>query len=163
MPEPKVPVPFEPWTDEAGRPGFLHGTRAVLRPGELLVPGRASNFGRPEAAFVWFTATLDAATWGAELARGEGPGRIYVVEPTGPYEDDPELTDRRFPGNPTRSFRSRAPLRVVHELPAWIGHPPEQLAAMRAHIEALAGAGEGAAPEEGAVGEPGGPGEAPPR
>ena len=80
---------------------------------------------------VYFTGTLDAATWGAELAVGEGRGRIYVVEPTGEFEDDPNVTDKRFPGNPTLSYRSREPLRVVGEVVDWVGHPPEVLAAMR--------------------------------
>jgi len=80
---------------------------------------------------VYLTATLDAATWGAELAAGDGRGRIYIVEPTGPIEDDPNLTDKKFPGNPTRSFRTREPLRVVGEITAWLGHAPEQLRAMK--------------------------------
>jgi rifampin ADP-ribosylating transferase len=90
---------------------------------------------------VYLTATLDAATWGAELADGEGRGRIYVVEPTGPIEDDPNLTDQKFPGNPTRSYRSRDPLRVTGEVTAWRGHPPEQLRAMREGVERLRQAG----------------------
>ena len=73
------------------------------------------------------TATLDAATWGAELALGEAPGRIYIVEPTGPIEDEPNLTDKKFTGNPTKSYRSRDPLRVSGELTDWQGHSPEQL------------------------------------
>lgn len=122
---------------------FLHGTRVQRAPGELIEPGHAANFGEgPRTAnHVYFTGTLDAATWGAELARGEGRGRIYVVEPTGPFEDDPNLTDKKFPGNPTRSFRSRAPLRVVGELEAWQGHAPEQVQAMRDGLAALERAG----------------------
>ena len=117
---------------------YYHGTRADLRPGDLIGPGYQSNFGnRKAAAFVYLTATLDAATWGAELARGGGAGRIYVVEPTGPIEDDPNLTDQRFPGNPTRSYRSRDPLRVVGEVTDWVGHSPEQLQAMRDHLDRL--------------------------
>jgi len=87
--------------------------------------------------YVYFSATLDAAVWGAELASGEGRGRIYIVEPTGEFEDDPNLTDKKFPGNPTRSFRSREPLRVVGELVDWVGHSPEKLEAMRAALDAL--------------------------
>lgn len=90
---------------------------------------------------MYLTATLDAATWGAELAVGDGPGRIYVVEPTGPMEDDPNLTDKKFPGNPTRSYRSRAPLRVTGELTGWTGHSPEQLQAMREGLARLAAQG----------------------
>ena len=96
---------------------FYHGTKADLKPGDLIEPGYSSNFGkRKQASYVYLTGTLDAATWGAELALGEGPGRIYAVEPTGPIEDDPNLTDKKFPGNPTRSYRSREPLRVTGEL-----------------------------------------------
>ena len=87
--------------------------------------------------YVYFSATLDAAVWGAELASGEGRGRIYMVEPIGAFEDDPNLTDKKFPGNPTQSFRSREPLRVVGELVDWVGHPAEKLDAMRASLDAL--------------------------
>jgi len=111
---------------------FLHGTKANLAVGELLHSGRNSNFEPGRVMnFVYFTATLDAATWGAELAAGTGRGRIYLVEPIGEFEDDPNLTDKKFPGNPTRSFRSREPLRVVGEIVDWVGHPPEKLEAMR--------------------------------
>jgi hypothetical protein len=117
---------------------FFHGTKADLRPGDLLQPGHRSNFGAGHAAnFVYLTATLDAATWGAELATGDGPGRIYRVEPTGPIEDDPNLTDQRFPGNPTRSYRTRDPLRVVEEVVGWEPHPPEVLQQMRDHLASL--------------------------
>jgi rifampin ADP-ribosylating transferase len=96
---------------------FFHGAKAVLGPGDLIGPGYASNYGRREpAAWVYLTATLDAAIWGAEHAVGDRAGRIYVVEPTGPIEDDPNLTDRKFPGNPTLSYRSRYPLRIVGEV-----------------------------------------------
>jgi len=127
-------VPFEVY--EAGT--YLHGTKADLAVGETLVPGRESNFeaGR-RMNYVYFTATLDAATWGAELAAGEGRGRIYLVEPTGELEDDPNVTDKRFPGNPTRSFRTREPLRIVGELVDWVGHSPERLQAMRDGLDAL--------------------------
>jgi len=130
----REPVPFEVY--EAGV--YLHGTKADLAVGELLVPGRESNFeaGR-EMNHVYFSATLDAAVWGAELAGGEGRGRLYIVEPTGEFEDDPNVTEKRFPGNPTRSFRSREPLRVVGELVDWVGHSPEKLEAMRAALEDL--------------------------
>ena len=117
-------------------PAFLHGTRAALRLGALIVPGYPPNFGpRAHAAgWVFCTATLDAAIWGAELARGKGAPRVYLVEATGPLEDDPELTDRKFPGNPSRSYRSRAPLRVIGEVTGWVGHTPGALAAMRAGV-----------------------------
>jgi len=80
---------------------------------------------------------LDAATWGAELAAGDGPGRIYIVEPTGVIEDDPNLTDKKFRGNPTKSFRSREPLRVTSEIIDWHGHSPEALKAMQDALEQL--------------------------
>lgn len=122
--------------DDAGP--FFHGTKAELRPGDLVEPGRSSNYGsRRIATFVYLTATMDAAIWGAELAQGEGPGRIYRVEPVGPIENDPNLTDKRFPGNPTRSFRTREPLRVVAEVTPWQGHPPDVLQAMLDHLRAL--------------------------
>ena len=92
--------------------------------------------------YVYFTATLDAATWGAELAGGEGRGRIYLVEPLGVFEDDPNVTDKKFPGNPTKSFRSREPLRVVGELVDWVGHSSESLQAMRDGLDALRQRGE---------------------
>jgi rifampin ADP-ribosylating transferase len=118
---------------------FLHGTKADLKPGDLVAPGRAANFGDADrtANHVYFAGTLDAATWGAELARGEGRGRIFVVEPTGPIEDDPNLTNKKFAGNPTRSYRSREPLRIVGELANWRGHSPEQIKAMKEGLEAL--------------------------
>jgi hypothetical protein len=117
---------------------FYHGTKADLRPGDLLQAGYRSNFGEGRKAnFVYLTATLDAATWGAELSAGDGPGRIYEVAPTGPIEDDPNLTDKRFPGNPTRSYRTREPLRVVGEVADWEPHDPEELQAMRDRLAEL--------------------------
>jgi len=119
---------------------FYHGTKAVLRPGDLIEPGRRPNFGDLDRAttYVYFTGTLDAATWGAELALGDGPGRIYIVEPAGSFEDDPDLTDQRFPGNPTKSYRSGEPLRVTGEVADWKGHPAEALKAMADNLERLA-------------------------
>ena len=117
---------------------FYHGTKADLQSGDLLQAGYRSNFGAGRKAnFVYLTATLDAATWGAELSAGDGPGRIYEVAPTGPIEDDPNLTDKRFPGNPTRSYRTREPLRVVGELVDWEPHDPEVLQAMRDRLAEL--------------------------
>jgi rifampin ADP-ribosylating transferase len=122
---------------DTGNP-LYHGTRADLKPGDLIEPGYSSNFGkRKKANYVYLTGTLDAATWGAELAQGEAPGRIYIVEPTGPIMDDPNLTDKKFPGNPTKSYRSREPLRVVGEVTDWQGHSPEALKAMKDHLEQL--------------------------
>lgn len=130
----REPVPFEVY-----QPGvYLHGTKADLVVGDLLVPGRESNFEQGRVMnYVYFTATLDAATWGAELAVGDGRGHIYVVEPIGAFEDDPNVTDKRFPGNPTQSFRSRDPLRVTGELTDWVGHSPEKLQAMLDGIKGL--------------------------
>ena len=117
---------------------FYHGTKANLKPGDLIEPGFNSNYGkRNKASYIYLTATLDAAIWGAELALGEGPSKIYIVEPTGPIEDDPNLTDKKYPGNPTKSYRSRYPLRVSGEVMDWQGHSPEQLNAMKEHLERL--------------------------
>ncbi|HET7737143.1 MAG TPA: NAD(+)--rifampin ADP-ribosyltransferase [Tepidiformaceae bacterium] len=131
-----IPVTFE-HCDHVEGP-FYHGTKADLRAGDLLMPGYGSNFedGRVSNN-IYFSGTLDAAVWGAELARGEGAGRIYFVEPTGPFEDDPNLTNKRFRGNPTKSYRTREPLRVVGEVEAWEGHPPEVLQGMRDSLDEL--------------------------
>jgi rifampin ADP-ribosylating transferase len=122
------PTPFA--VHESG--ALLHGTKASLAVGDLLVPGRVSNF-EPGRVMnhVYVTETLDAATWGAELAAGEGPGHIYLVEATGVLEDDPNVTDTKFPGNPTRSYRTREPVRIIGELTDWTGHTSEQVQAMR--------------------------------
>ena len=129
-----APTPYE--VHESG--ALLHGTKADLAVGDLLVPGRPSNFEAGRIMnHVYVTATLDAAVWGAEFALGEGPGRIYVVEPTGEVEDDPNVTDKKFPGNPTRSYRTREPVRVVGELEGWTGHPPERIQAMRDGLDDL--------------------------
>ena len=127
-------MPFEVY-----EPGvYLHGTKAALAVGEMLVPGRESNFDDGRVMnHVYFTATLDAAVWGAELAAGQGRGRIYLVEPIGEFEDDPNVTDKKFPGNPTQSFRSREPLRVVGELADWVGHSREKLQAMQDGLRTL--------------------------
>jgi hypothetical protein len=123
---------------DSGGQRLYHGTRAHLKPGDLIEPGYSSNYGKgKKASYVYLTGTVDAATWGAELALGEGPGRIYIVEPTGPIMDDPNFTDKKFPGNPTKSFRSRDPLRVVGEITDWQGHSPEALKTMKDNIERL--------------------------
>jgi rifampin ADP-ribosylating transferase len=124
--------------DDEDSPLLYHGTKADLQPGDLIGPGYRSNYGsRRNAAYVYLSATLNAATWGAELAIGEGRGRIYTVEPTGPYEDDPNLTNKRFPGNPTKSYRTKDPLRVTGEITDWQGHSDQELKAMRDHLERL--------------------------
>lgn len=124
--------------DDVNSSPYYHGTKADLKPGDLIEPGYNSNYGkRQQAGYVYLTATLNAAIWGAELAVGEAPGRIYIVEPTGAIEDDPNLTDKRFPGNPTKSYRARAPLRVTGEVTDWQGHSAEELKAMKDHLEEL--------------------------
>lgn len=121
---------------------FFHGTRADLKVGDLLSAGFGSNFGAGRrASWIYLTGTLDAAIWGAELAQGEGRQRIYVVEPTGPIVDDPNLTDAKFPGNPTQSYRSRFPLRIIGEVEDWVGHSAERLAEMKAFVARMAAAG----------------------
>lgn len=117
---------------------FFHGAKADLKIGNLIEPGFNSNYGqRKSAKYIYLTATLDAAIWGAELALGEGRERIYLVEPIGPIEDDPNLTDKKFPGNPTKSYRSKHPFKVVGEVTVWQGHPPEQVKAMKDNLEKL--------------------------
>ena len=131
----KLPAPA---VDALRSPRFYHGTRADLKAGDLIGPGYASNYGKNRKAnHIYFSATLDAAVWGAELAASEGPGRIYLVEPTGPFVDDPNLTDKKFPGNPTKSYRSKEPVRVLGEVKEWQGHSPEALKAMQDHLERL--------------------------
>ncbi len=115
---------------------FFHGTKADLKIGDAIEIGINSNYGQLYIAkYIYLTATLDAAIWGAELALGEGRERIYLVEPTGPLEDDPNLTDKKFPGNPTKSYRSKYPFKIVGEVTIWKGHAPEKVKAMQ---EALA-------------------------
>lgn len=123
-------------------PPFYHGTRADLRVGDLLSVGWASNYGSGAAmSWIYFSASVESAVWGAELAAGDGRERIYIVEPTGDFVDDPNLTDAKFRGNPTASYRSRAPLKIVGELTEWTPHPPEQVQAMRDHVSALTAQG----------------------
>ena len=111
---------------------FFHGTKADLQVGDFIEVGRNSNYGQNnQAKYLYLTATLDAAIWGAELALGDGRERIYLVEPTGPVEDDPNLTDKKFPGNPTKSYRSKHAFKVVGEVTIWQGHSPEQVKAMK--------------------------------
>lgn len=117
---------------------YYHGTKADLKTGDLIEPGFNSNYGKNnKAKYVYFSATLDAAIWGAELALGDGRGSVYIVEPTGPFEDDPNLTNKRFPGNPTKSYRTSSSIRVMGEVSDWQGHSPEQLNTMKAHLDRL--------------------------
>jgi len=117
---------------------YFHGTKADLKIGDLIQPGFSSNYGeRKKAKYIFLSATLDAAIWGAELAVGEEKERIYLVEATGPIEDVPDLTDKKFPGNPTKSYRSTHPFKVVGEVNIWQGHPKEQVQAMKDALEKL--------------------------
>lgn len=117
---------------------YFHGIKADLRLGELIQVGHTSNFGaRKNAKYIFLTATLDAAIWGAELATGEGRERIYLVEPLGAIENDPDLTDQRYPSNPTQSFRSTSPFKVVGLMASWQGHAKAQVASMKAALEQL--------------------------
>lgn len=117
---------------------FYHGTKANFKNGDLISPGFTSNYGqRKTAKYIYFAATMEAAIWGAELAVGDGPQKIYMIDPTGHFEDDPNLTDKKFPGNPTKSYRSLHPLRVTGEVKEWQGHSPEQLNAMKENLEKL--------------------------
>ena len=117
---------------------YFHGTKADLKVGDIIEVGFNSNFGqRKNAKYIFLTATLDAAIWGAELAFGEGRERIFLVEPTGEIEDDPDLTDKKFPGNPTKSYRSTEPFKVVGEVTIWQGHPIEQVRTMKEHLAKL--------------------------
>jgi hypothetical protein len=122
---------------DTGERRFYHGTQADLKSGDLIQPGHASNYTERRSPWIYFSETLEAATWGAELAKGTGPGRIYVVEPIGSFMDDPNLTDRKYPGNPTRSYRSRDPLRVVREQLNWQGHSAAVILAMKDGIAGL--------------------------
>jgi rifampin ADP-ribosylating transferase len=119
-------------------PIYYHGTKADLKIGDLIEVGFTSNYGiQRKAKYIYLSATLEAAIWGAELAFGDGKERIYIVEPTGLIEDDPNLTDKRFPGNPTKSYRSQHPFKVVGEVKEWKSHSPEQLKTMKDHLQKL--------------------------
>jgi hypothetical protein len=121
---------------------YFHGTKADLKIGDFIETGLISNYGqRNSAKYIYLTATLDAAIWGAELALGKGRERIYLVEPTGAIEDDPNLTDKKFPGNPTKSYRSKHPFKVVGEITVWQGHSAEQVKAMKGGLTKLKGQG----------------------
>ncbi|GAB3221158.1 NAD(+)--rifampin ADP-ribosyltransferase [Mycolicibacterium hippocampi] len=128
------PKPFEVYDEGV----YLHGTKADLSVGDLLVPGRLSNYDKDRVMnHVYVTQTLDAAVWGAEMAAGDGRCRIFVVEPQGHVEDDPNVTDKKLPGNPTRSYRTKEPVRIVGEITDWVGHSAEQLDTMRAGLADL--------------------------
>lgn len=138
-PAPRAAVTYDHCSHVDGP--FLHGTAASLEVGDELAAGHRSHF-RPGRALrhVYFTTREETAAWGAELAvalgsgtagaAGAPRGRIYVVEPQGPFEDDPNVTDKKFPGNPTASYRTVHPLRVVGELDTWEGHSPHEVRQM---------------------------------
>jgi hypothetical protein len=127
-----------PVTDVLDQGPFFHGTKAGLRVGDLLTAGFRSNY-RPEVVMnhIYFTALRDGAGLAAELAAGEGAPRVYVVEPMGAFENDPNVTDKKFPGNPTRSYRSREPLRIVGEISDWTRQTPEALQVWRDRLAAI--------------------------
>ncbi|GAA0317576.1 NAD(+)--rifampin ADP-ribosyltransferase [Bacillus carboniphilus] len=116
---------------------FFHGTKADLKIGDLLEPQHLSNYQDKKSNYIYFTATLDAAKWGAELATSNAKERIYIVEPLGDFENDPNLTDKRFPGNPTRSYRSKSPLKIIAELGSWERHSDEEINHMLSSLKTL--------------------------
>ncbi|WP_270181219.1 NAD(+)--rifampin ADP-ribosyltransferase [Alkalihalobacillus sp. CinArs1] len=116
---------------------FFHGTKAKLNIGDHLKPQHLSNFQDKKSNHIYFTSTLNAAKWGAELAKSTGKERIYIVEPLGEFENDPNLTDKRFPGNPTRSYRSKSPLKIIAELKSWERHSDEEINQMLTSLKKL--------------------------
>ncbi|WP_245614005.1 NAD(+)--rifampin ADP-ribosyltransferase [Knoellia sinensis] len=131
------PPPTPRVVDDPGP--FFHGTKADLQPGDLLAPGHDTNYGSGKRSnHIYLTATREGAPLAAALARGNGRGRVYEVEPLGTIEDDPNVTDKKFPGNPTRSYRTKEPLRVVDEILGLTFPPPETVRHMRARVAELA-------------------------
>lgn len=121
---------------------FFHGTKAGLQIGDLLEPQFLSNYQEKNSNHIYFTATLNAAKWGAELARSNAKERIYIVEPLGDFESDPNVTDKKFPGNPTRSYRSKSPLKIVAELASWERHSEEEINHMITSLRKLSEEGK---------------------
>lgn len=121
---------------------FFHGTKAELKIGDLLEPQHLSNYQDKKSNYIYFTATLNAAKWGAELAKSESKERIYIVEPLGEFENDPNLTNQRFPGNPTRSYRSKSPLKIIAELGSWERHSDEEISHMHLALKKLSEEGK---------------------
>ncbi|WP_353106164.1 NAD(+)--rifampin ADP-ribosyltransferase [Acetoanaerobium noterae] len=121
---------------------FFHGTKAELNVGDLLKPYNLSNYQNKKSNYIYFTATLDAAKWGAELAKSNSKERIYLVEPLGEFENDPNLTDKKFPGNPTRSYRSKYPLKIIAELSSWERHSDEEINNMLSALKKLSDEGK---------------------
>ena len=114
---------------------YFHGTKADLKVGDSIVSGNQANYGERKANYVYVSSNLNVAIWGAELAVGDAPGRVYVVEALGSVENDPNLTDKKFPGNPTNSFRSREGFKVVAEVKGWLGHPPGEIKEAREKVD----------------------------
>jgi rifampin ADP-ribosylating transferase len=140
QPSTYAPVTYDSYAHLEGP--FYHGTKSTLGAGAELVPGYGSNFQPGRVSnHIYFTALVETAAWGAQLATAlagsQERGHIYLVEPMGPFEDDPNVTNKRFPGNPTQSYRTRHPLRVVAELESWRGHAPEALKSMLDHLVQL--------------------------
>jgi rifampin ADP-ribosylating transferase len=123
--------------DVLDRGPFLHGTKAELKIGDLLNPQHLSNYQDKKSNYIYFTATLNSAKWGAELATSKSKERIYIVEPLGDFENDPNLTDKKFPGNPTRSYRSKDPLKIVAELGSWERHSDDEINNMLTSLKKL--------------------------
>ncbi|WFA86833.1 NAD(+)--rifampin ADP-ribosyltransferase [Paenibacillus amylolyticus] len=121
---------------------FFHGTKAELQIGDLLEPQFLSNYQEKNSNHIYFTATLNVAKWGAELARSNAKERIYIVEPLGDFESDPNVTDKKFPGNPTRSYRSKSPLKIVAELASWERHSEEEINHMITSLRKLSEEGK---------------------
>lgn len=116
---------------------FFHGTKADIKIGDLLEAQNRSNYQDKKSNYIYFTASLEAAKWGAELAASEAQERIYIVEPQGDFENDPNLTDKRFPGNPTRSYRSKSPLKIIAELSSWERHSEAEIEHMLSSLKSL--------------------------
>ncbi|REJ10947.1 NAD(+)--rifampin ADP-ribosyltransferase [Halobacillus trueperi] len=123
--------------DVIDRGPFFHGTKAELKIGDLLRPQHLSNYQDKKSNYIYFTATLDAAKWGAELAKSTSQERIYIVEPLGEFENDPNVTDKKFPGNPTRSYRSKSPLKITAVLSSWERHSDEEINQMLTFLQKL--------------------------
>lgn len=121
---------------------FFHGTKAALKIGDLLEPQHLSNYQDKKSNYIYFTATLNAAKWGAELAKANAKERIYIVEPLGTFDHDPNLTNQRFSGNPTRSYRSKSPLKIVAELGSWERHSDEEINHMLSSLKKLSAEGK---------------------
>ena len=124
-------------SDAIDKGPFFHGTKAELNVGDLLKPNNLSNYQNKKSNYIYFTATLDAAKWGAELAKSNSKERIYLVEPLWEFENDPNLTDKKFPGNPTRSYRSKYPLKIIAELSSWERHSDEEINNMLSALKKL--------------------------